>query len=112
MNDFPLYPFLAALAADGIHLTLRDYERVYLALQTSGPWTLTRLRDTLLALLAKDEEQHELLRRRFSEFFAAELALEADVAALDIQQLLTDLRQMAATRALIAKPNLMAHSTA
>lgn len=103
-NESPLTPFLASLAADGIYLTLRDYERVHLALQTSGPWTLIRLRDTLLALLAKDEEQYALLRRRFHEFFAAELAVEAEIAALDTQQVLTDLRHLAAQRPVIDKP--------
>lgn len=104
VHESPLTPFLASLAADGLYLTLRDYERVHLALQTSGPWTLIRLRDTLLALLAKDEEQYALLRRRFHEFFATELAIEAEVAALDTQQVLTDLRQLAVQRPAIGKP--------
>ncbi|MEZ4866215.1 MAG: hypothetical protein R3C14_33165 [Caldilineaceae bacterium] len=104
MNDFPLTPFLSSLAADGIHLTLRDYERVHLALQTGGPWTIIRLRDTLLALLAKDMEQHDLLQRRFNDFFATELAVDADIAALDLHQLLTDLRQLAAHHPPLAKP--------
>lgn len=104
MRDFPLAPFLVSLAADGIQLTLRDYERVALALQGAGLWTLSRLRDTLLALLAKDDEQHEVLTRRFNEFFRADLVVNDDLAALNVRQVLGDLRQLVTEGAAIAPP--------
>ena len=42
MNDIPLHAFLSSLAADEIILTVRDYDRLLLAFQTGGSWTLTR----------------------------------------------------------------------
>ena len=51
MNPFPLTPFLTALATDGISVTLHDYDRISLALQAEGPWTVERLRHVLVALL-------------------------------------------------------------
>lgn len=37
MNAFPLTPFLAALATDDMVITLRDYDRISLALRAGGP---------------------------------------------------------------------------
>jgi len=102
-NDFPLSPFLAALAADGISLTLRDYARIHLALQTDGAWTITRLRDTLLGLLARDADQQELFLRRFHDFFALELAVTDPIAEIDVRQVLADLQRLTADR-LVADP--------
>ncbi len=96
MTEFPLQPFLVALAADGMLLTLRDYERVAIVLQTDGLWTLTRLRDTLLTLLARDLDQQQLFLRRFDEFFARGLADRA-FANVDVTQALADLAQLART---------------
>lgn len=102
MSDFPLAPFLTALAADGIPLTLRDYERIHLALQTGGPWSIPRLRDTLLALLAKDTEQQELLLRRFQEWFAARLATPQHLLDLDLERALADLHHLTAAQPRVA----------
>src|SRR4051812_7114214 len=96
MTEFPLEPFLVALAADGMLLTLRDYERIAIVLQTDGLWTITRLRDTLLALLARDEDQQQLFLRRFNEFFTRGLADRA-FAHVDVTQALADLAQLART---------------
>lgn len=93
MIDFPLHTFLASLEADEIRLTVRDYERIGLALRTGGAWTLTRLRDTLLALLAKNEEQRDRLTRRFNEFFPPRECGEVDIA-----RILEDLRRLARER--------------
>jgi hypothetical protein len=104
MNNFPLCPFLATLAADGIRLTLRDYARLQLALQTGGPWSLARLRDTLLALLVKDADQQALFLRRFHEFFATELANADGLSAVDLERALAELKQLAAQDSAPALP--------
>lgn len=94
MNDYPLSPFLASLAADGIHLTVRDYERIHLTLQTEGAWTLLQLRDMLMALLVKDEEQQEIFLRRFQAFFKLEPGMEETFAHIDPHRALADLKQL------------------
>ncbi len=66
MLIFPFQLFLATLAADGIRPTVRDYERMNLALQTDGPWTIARFRDLLLSLLSRDQEQQAIFLRRFN----------------------------------------------
>lgn len=95
MNDFPLNPFLASLAAAGIRLAVRDYERIHLALQAGGPWTITRFRDTLLALLVKDEDQRDIFLRRFDDFFQLEPGAGAIFGEIDLQRALADLEQLA-----------------
>jgi len=97
MTSFPLDPFLTTLAADGIRLTSRDYERIALALQTDRPWTASRLRATLLALLARDEAQQELIAQRFDDFFTLSDAAAADYAQVDPQRILADLRERVQT---------------
>jgi formylglycine-generating enzyme required for sulfatase activity len=97
MTSFPLDPFLTTLAADGIRLTSRDYERIALVLQTGGPWTAARLRTTLLALLARDEAQQELIAQRFEDFFTLADAAAAEYAPADPQRILADLRERAQT---------------
>jgi hypothetical protein len=95
MNAYPLAPFLTALAADGLQITIGEYARISLALQAGGAWTAARLRDTLLALLAKDEGQQEVMRRRFDEFFAPDVGGEGPHTPIDVQRALADLREMA-----------------
>ena len=99
MNDFPLQPFLGSLAADGIRLTLRDYERIHLALRTGGPWSVARLRNTLVALLARDVEQEDVIRQRFDEQFWPELEAEDSVAELNMAHVLAELKRMTTPRA-------------
>ena len=94
MQAFPLAPFLATLEADGIVLTARDYERLQLVLQTGGVWSLARLRDTLLALLARDSDMQEVLLQRFNEFFSPDLQLERAFDGVDVTRVLADLRQI------------------
>ena len=72
MDPFPPYPlriFLKLLAHDGISVSVGDLDRMALVFRTGGKWDLARLKNTLTALLAKDEEQQKLVRRRFEEFF-------------------------------------------
>ncbi len=97
MTSFPLDPFLTTLATDGIRLTSRDYERIALALQTDGLWTTARLRATLLALLARDEAQQELIAQRFDDFFTLADGAAAEYAPVDPQRILADLRAQAQT---------------
>lgn len=66
---YPLRTFLHVLESDGVILTVRDYDRIQRVLGCSGEWTLARLRHVLLVLLAKDENQRELIGRRFDDFF-------------------------------------------
>lgn len=92
MKHFPLAPFLAALASDGIYVTLHDHHRIALALRAGGDWDLRRLRGVLLALLIHDGEQEELFIRRFNAFFDHHLQTEFSPAELahavnDLQRL-------------------------
>ncbi|MCP5087948.1 MAG: SUMF1/EgtB/PvdO family nonheme iron enzyme, partial [Rhodobacteraceae bacterium] len=99
-----MQPFLKLLETDGIRLTVRDYVRISLVLQTGGEWTLTRLRDTLLALLAKNVEQQEILLQRFDQCFTREIDPDQSLADLDIQRVLADLKQLAQGKSLPKKP--------
>ncbi len=101
MNDFPLNPFLATIAED-FRLTVRDYERIGTVLRTGGPWSIGRLRDTLLALLAKNEAQVDVFLRRFKEFFKTDL--ERSFPDLDVQRALADLEQLAKGETIRVKP--------
>jgi hypothetical protein len=98
MTMYLLDRFLNLLAADGLRLTSRDYERVGLVLQTGGQWTIARLRDTLMALLAKDQDQQEIFLRHFEEFFGPLPDAPDQIAQLDIQRVLADLRALAPAR--------------
>ncbi|MCP4627325.1 MAG: hypothetical protein GY850_28000, partial [bacterium] len=69
MNDFPLNKFLASLASDGIRLSVYDYDQLIVIFQTGGIRTVSRLRHVLTALLAKNEEQQEIISRRFDKDF-------------------------------------------
>lgn len=79
MADFFLKPFLDILTAAGIRVTIKDYERITLALRADGPWDLERLRGVLLALLVKSPEQEELFIQQFDSFFDS--GLNIDVTA-------------------------------
>jgi hypothetical protein len=72
-STFQLSTFLYALESDGIRLNVRDYVRIQRVLGCDDGWTLDRLRDVLLALLAKDATQRELVGRRFDAFFDADI---------------------------------------
>ena len=94
MDTFPLHTFLVSLAADGILLTIRDYEHLHLALQTGGKWDIHRVKNVILSLIAKSEEQQRLISRRFDKFFQAELAAEKALGEEDISRVLADLMQL------------------
>jgi hypothetical protein len=104
MNAASFTPFLISLAASGIRPTIRDYQRISLALQTGEAWTITRLRDVLLALLAKDEDQQEIFLRRFDGFFTLEPGAEKAFAEVDIGRVLAELRQLAEDKPVTPKP--------
>ncbi|MBV9927014.1 MAG: hypothetical protein JOZ96_18495 [Acidobacteria bacterium] len=91
MNEFPLAPFLFTLAADGIRVTLKDYDRIGLALRAGGPWSVGRLRGVLVALLVKSAEQEQAFVRRFDEFFDPGLEVE-ELSAAELEQLWAQLR--------------------
>ena len=95
MNAFPLTPFLAALAAEGIVVTLRDYDRISLALRAEGAWTAVRLRSVLMALLVRDAERGVVFLRCFDAFFDVYLDTEARFSQVDVDRALADLRQLA-----------------
>lgn len=85
----PLLPFLHTIR-DDIPLGVRDYRRIAAALQGDGPWTIERLRDTLLALLVKNPDQQGLFLRRFAAFFPA--GTEAALGDDEIARVLANLR--------------------
>lgn len=94
-HSFPLAPFLVALSAEGVPVTVRDYERIGLVLRTGGPWTITRLRDALRALLAHDVDQRERFDSCFASFFDEQLAPDPALAGLDVARALADLAALA-----------------
>ncbi|MCP4699715.1 MAG: SUMF1/EgtB/PvdO family nonheme iron enzyme [Gammaproteobacteria bacterium] len=95
MTNFPLGSFLASLAADGIVLNVRDYDRLLLALRAQGEWDLGRLKNVLAALLARNDEQQRIIIRKFDRFFLAESEEEKTLADFDIRQVLADLQAIA-----------------
>lgn len=92
---FPLAPFLLGLGAVDIHLTLDDVCRVQRVLEADTCWTHARLRQVLMSLLAKNEQQREGFERLYGQFQLAgdEQAAyqQIDVSSLqqDLQQLIT-----------------------
>ena len=93
MRDLPLHAFLASLG-DEMRPTIRDYERILFALHTGGAWTITRLRDTLLALLVHNEDQQDTFLRRFDAFFKLPPEAQDEYAEIDIEQVRNDLAQL------------------
>lgn len=69
MNDFPLAQFLIGLAADGITVTINDYDRIYFVLKTRGEWNREKLRGVLISLLAHNPEHVKSLKQRFNNCF-------------------------------------------
>lgn len=63
MNTFPLSPFLESLAADDFQTTLDDYRRIAIVFQSKENWSINYLKNVLLALLVKNEEQKEIFNR-------------------------------------------------
>ena len=95
MNAFSLAPFLASLESDGIRPTLHDYERISLALWAEAPWTVTRLRGVLSALLVKDEDGEAIFTRRFDQFFSLLPDAQANFSKLNVDGALADLLALA-----------------
>ncbi len=91
-THFPLNSFLASLAADGIRPSIHDYDQLIVVFQTSGDWTLSRLKNVLIALLAKNEERQEIISRRFDNFFEDEIDDEKKQLEIDIRQIISDLK--------------------
>lgn len=91
-NHFPFSPFLASLASDGIRLTVHDYEQLTVILQTRCNWSVDRLKNVLTTLLAKNEDQQEIILRRFDRFFAKEIEADNRQLAIDIRQVINDLK--------------------
>jgi len=99
MNDFPLASFLSSLSAQGIRVTLRDYQRIALVLRViQGAPTLIRLRNTLVALLSSDEEQERTIFRQFEVFFDLNLNAESRFSNIDLSRALAELATLAQTQ--------------
>jgi hypothetical protein len=94
MNQFPLQPFLDALKAEGIRVTIADYHRIMLVLSTGGPWTIGRLRDVLMSLLAKSTEEREIFRRCYDAFFAPSKVQPPDVQAINVDSFLQQAKEL------------------
>lgn len=92
---FPLAPFLLGLGAIDIHLTLDDVRRVQQVLETDTCWTHARLRQVLMSLLAKNEQQREGFERLYGQFQqaddeqAAHQQIEITSLQQDLQRLIT-----------------------
>lgn len=84
---YPLQPFLDTLSDAGLLITIQDYDRIQMALNSGGEWTLTQLRDTLLVLLARDEAQRENFLLRFDEFFGSINQDENGIQKVDISRI-------------------------
>ena len=91
MNTFPLLEFLTTLESDDFRLTVRDYDRIAIALSTGSEWTILRLRSMLLSMLAKSEEQREIFLRRFNEFFDVEVHASGR-GVVDVDRVLEELK--------------------
>ncbi|MCP5004073.1 MAG: SUMF1/EgtB/PvdO family nonheme iron enzyme [Planctomycetes bacterium] len=104
MNQFPLSPFLIKLRDDNIRVTVRDYERIKLALNTGGEWTRSRLRDVLLCLLVSDWEQEEAFLRRFDAFFPPVPYDKKFLEGIDVGKCLADLKILGKRHAVDTPP--------
>ena len=94
MNEFPLTPFFIVLEASGIRVTLDDYRRILRALQARGPWTISRLRAVLLALLVQHSEQEAIFLHQFDSFFNPSLQSRV-LSAYELDLIWQDLRALA-----------------
>ncbi len=94
MTSIPLAAFLLELSTDGFHLTVQDYQRIGLALQTDGSWTIIRLRSVLNALLAKDPEQSLCFLRRFDDFFDLTVQSKSGKQNIDVSAILAEVNQL------------------
>nr|VFJ56799.1 MAG: hypothetical protein BECKFM1743C_GA0114222_101854 [Candidatus Kentron sp. FM]VFJ57092.1 MAG: hypothetical protein BECKFM1743A_GA0114220_101823 [Candidatus Kentron sp. FM]VFK11467.1 MAG: hypothetical protein BECKFM1743B_GA0114221_101834 [Candidatus Kentron sp. FM] len=95
MPPLLLTPFLDTLR-DDIPIGVRDYQRMAIMLSASGPWTVARLRDTLLALLVKNRDQQNKFLGRFEAFFPADA--EAVLTEEDIARVIANLEMRAQAR--------------
>ncbi len=95
MDNFPLNSFLASLATDDIRLSVYDFDQLIVIFQTGGIRTVSRLKHVLTALLAKNEEQQEIISRRFDNFFKLENDADNQDLAIDIRQIIAELKAIA-----------------
>lgn len=72
-KEFPFAAFFNLLSANGIKVTLADYDRVTRALRAGGRWTSAQLGGVLQALLVKNPEQERTFRKCFDSFFSDDL---------------------------------------
>ncbi|MGA1839917.1 MAG: formylglycine-generating enzyme family protein [bacterium] len=88
----PLEPFFLVLSEKGFTITITDWERLHRALACRGNWTLRRLRNVLISLLAKNEEQTIIFERCFDRYFGlvADCVPSNPDAIKDFRALLTD----------------------
>lgn len=114
----PLEPFLQNLARSGITANIDDVRRITLVLRTEQKWQLKTLRSVIVALLAKNPNQAQVIEASFTEFFGmvssevletgevgaegdlkeAETENEAGSAQEDSDQKKVDLQQQLETR--------------
>lgn len=94
MAEFPIKPFLEELVAEGFVITIRDYQRLSMVLSGGGTWSMTRLRNVLTVLLARNPQQQDALQSRFNQFFTPEIDREASALEFDLAGVLADLRSL------------------
>lgn len=100
MNEFPLQPFLHVWAErelsrrECVAVTPRDYQRISALLRSGGDWTLARLCDALMSLLARSPQQQDDFLRCFNDFFSQE-GNRYEGRKIDLDRALADLRSFA-----------------
>ena len=75
MNQYPftLNKFLESLSSEGIHISVSDYEQLSVLFHSESDWSLVKFRNVITACLAKNEEQQELIQRRFDSYINNEI---------------------------------------
>ena len=87
----PLMSFFISLEAYGFHLTVNDYNRIYIALGSGGQWSMTRLRHVLCSIIVTEKTQLCNFNHCFNTHFNIQLDTLADDLDINVQDVLNDL---------------------
>ena len=104
METYPFDAFFATLKSAGIRPTVKDYDRIGMVFATGGRWTMRRFKDTLAAILARDEDQLEKFSTRFDMFFPGACDDRQREIEIDPRQVLADLRNLPPETGTATKP--------
>jgi formylglycine-generating enzyme required for sulfatase activity/DNA-binding transcriptional MerR regulator len=90
---FPLTPFLLSLSELDIYLTLAEIRRIQQALSAKETWNHRSLKQVLIALIAKSEQQQQDIERLYQRFQQQADARKIN-ENIDTQALQADLQQL------------------